>query len=229
MVVRDVAEAIRLVGQAIDHTRTIVEAVNDGRKYLEKFHPDAKKDLTALLNEMSKTLEGLAEVAGVITGFQFTAEGPGRELEPARFNRYVVQKEQKAKRLRAHRGDLKGSCEKIRRHRQALDDRAGEPWSGWALVLGEKRKQRRAKLSSDLNQLYADDQQIIFLIENLMRAADLALDDVRAALGSRTKAYPENVPRAADVLEEHATRFKPIHDECSDLAADLRQTIKLMG
>jgi hypothetical protein len=53
----------------------MVDAVNDGRKYLRSKHSKAQAEFAELLAQMQATVEGLADVTGVISRFRFSA-GP---------------------------------------------------------------------------------------------------------------------------------------------------------
>ena len=43
-IIKDAAEAIQLLSDLIDDTRSIVKAINDGREYLARNHPEAGGD-----------------------------------------------------------------------------------------------------------------------------------------------------------------------------------------
>jgi hypothetical protein len=73
-VVREVADALKMLTDVINNTRDIIDAVNDGRKYLASKYPDARGDLAKLLDQMEITVVGLADVTKILTGFQFTVE-----------------------------------------------------------------------------------------------------------------------------------------------------------
>jgi len=225
--VKDALKLLKSVKDAVESTRAIVEAVNDGKKYLARFHPDARKDVALLLVEVSKTLNGLSKVAAIVGEFQFTGSGKARDMEPSRFNNFVIGRAAEAHDLQDNISDLKGSCTKILKHREALDKRAKDGWSGWPKLLGEKRKKRREELASVLSNLYADDRRIIDLIETLLGVAETGLQEVRVALGTPV-AKPANVPKAAKILEQYATQFRPIQNECSMLATELRQEGKAL-
>src|SRR5205814_3454439 len=124
--VRDVAEVIKLLGDVVKSTREIVEAVNDGKKYLKTQFPDAPKDLARLLAQMRLTILGLAEVTKVISAFRFVYDGEnldpaaaGREL--ARFNKYIIAQQVRVQGLKNDIARLKAKCDKVRKLRDELD------------------------------------------------------------------------------------------------------------
>ena len=60
--VREVTDAMKIVGQAIKDGREIVAALHDSSDYLRTRYKRANKDLAGVLTEMRKTLLGLAKV-----------------------------------------------------------------------------------------------------------------------------------------------------------------------
>jgi len=178
-----------------------------------------------MLDEIRKTLRGLAKVSRVVTHFQFSVAGAARDLEPVRFNNYVISSKEEMQELRDSLSDLKGSCDRVREHRDALNQQAGGDSWGWIGLLGEKREARRQELAIQLDDAYAIDQHIIDNFNILMGAATAALREVSASLGSQTEADPANVPKAARLLRDYAAAFEPLEDECIELAAELRQLI----
>jgi len=51
-VVTEIAEALKLVGDVVKSTREVIDAINDKRKYLKRYHPTAEPQLGALLAQM---------------------------------------------------------------------------------------------------------------------------------------------------------------------------------
>src|SRR5262249_21384966 len=152
-----------------------------------------------LLSEMRQTIIGLAKVSDVITEFQFTISGSGRDLEPARFNNMVIERKHRIIELRESISRLKGSSGKMREYATKLAGREGRPY--WELfdVMGLARK-RAVGLGQKFNDLYVIDERIVELFETLMNAARVALQEVSNALGPPGAADPTNVDAAARVL-----------------------------
>jgi hypothetical protein len=73
VLVSEIAVVLQQPADVVKNTREIVEAVNDGRKFLASRHPEAKQDLSDLIGQMQLTIEGLAEVTSVISGFRFVS------------------------------------------------------------------------------------------------------------------------------------------------------------
>ena len=69
MLVKEIAESIKLPGDVVKSTREIIKAVNDGREYLKRYYPDAQGDLSKLLRQMERAIKGLASVTKVISAF----------------------------------------------------------------------------------------------------------------------------------------------------------------
>jgi hypothetical protein len=98
-IARDVADAIHLLAELVRDTRELADAIGDGRKFLTREHPEAKADLVEMVTQMQATVEGLAEVTSVVTGFRFTTKGAAVDFEPARFNKYVIAQKKEGDRI----------------------------------------------------------------------------------------------------------------------------------
>ncbi|HEX9275158.1 MAG TPA: hypothetical protein VGA51_02030 [Casimicrobiaceae bacterium] len=114
--VKEIAEVIKLLGDVVKSTREIVDAVNDGRKFLASRYPEARQGFSDLFAQMQRTVEGLAEVTKVIMGFRFVTGGEavdretaGREL--ARFNDYVIEQKSDIAKLKNRIREMKADCE----------------------------------------------------------------------------------------------------------------------
>jgi hypothetical protein len=227
--VREIADVIRMIAEVVKNTREIVETINDGRKFLAANHPDAKGDFVDLLDEMQRTVEGLAEVTKVISGFRFVYdehmfERNTAERELARFNTYVIDQRKDVTALRNRIRKLKADCEKVRTLRDKLDARTQDrSWGSLFGLLGNRARQRAGELASSLSNFYADDQRMIDLFQETLRLAEMAIDDVDEALGPRGRASPYNVPTAAEVLGTYATLFERPERELHALADGLSQ------
>jgi hypothetical protein len=117
VLVTEVADVVRTLADVVRNTREIVDAVNDGRKFLAAKHPEAQKDFAELLSQMQLTVEGLAEVTKVISGFRFvtdmrTLDRDTADRELARFNDYVIEQKADIARLKNRIRELKADCEK---------------------------------------------------------------------------------------------------------------------
>jgi len=226
--VREVADTVDLVSRTIQNARQIAAAFKDARGYLTKRYPGANADLAGLLTEMRLTLVGLAKVSDVITGFQFTVSGAGRDLEPARFNNLVIERKHLLSELRNSISRLKGSSGKMNDYATALTEHSGRP--AWQLfdVMGLS-DQRAAELGQQFNDLYVVDGRIIELIETLMNASGEALQAVSDALGPPGAADPENVASAAKVLGEYAVEFRRLEDACTDLSSELENQVNVLA
>lgn len=206
MLVRELVDTVKLLSDLISGTRDIVEAINDGRRYLAERFPTAEPDFAELISQMQRTLEGLAEVTKVVSAFRFDIETTGSDL--ARFNDYVLEQGVTVVRLGGSIRDLKGSCEKVRRVRDSLDAKAGHGWGSLFGLLGQKAEDRRSELISPVSNFYADDQRIIEMIESLLKMSQAALDEVDAELGPPGVAHAYNIPAAAATLRVYAAVFK---------------------
>lgn len=227
--VKEIAESFKLLGDVIKSTREIVKAVNDGREYLKRYYPEAQGDLSSLLRQMQRAIEGLASVTKVISGFRFVVAGTSvdratADRDLARLNDYLIAQREKASILKGSIRDLKADCDKVRKLRDKLDARTKtHSWGSMFELFGSKARKRSQELHSALSNFYADDQRMIQLLSDSLALTEKALAEVEDALGPPGIANPYNVPIAAQVLGLYATLFRSPHDELHSLADDLNQ------
>lgn len=227
-IVKEIADALEQVADVIKNTRSIVKAVNDGREYLKRKYPDATGDFAELLKQMQITVEGLADVTGVMQGFRFVmGSRQAAERDLVRFNNYVIKQGAKVTKLKGQIRKLKGDCEKIRGLREALNERSKRPsWSSFLGLVGVKSGRRREDLASVVSDFYADDLRMIDVIEAALDLAEEALSDVDGSLGEPGTASPHLVPRAARMLGFYAEAFKGPHEQLKDLAKSMDDTAR---
>ncbi|HKE46466.1 MAG TPA: hypothetical protein VKB52_00255 [Rhodanobacteraceae bacterium] len=225
--VSEVAALIKELGDVVKSTREIVDAVNDGRKFLKLRHPEAEGDLAGLLQQMQRAIEGLASVTRIVGSFRFVVEPGTIDLDAARtdlvrFNDYVMHQREHAARLHGEIRTLKAQCDKVRALRDKLDARTeSRAWGSMFELIGGKARQRSMELNSALSNFYADDQNMITLLEQMFRLANAALDEVESALGPPGTQNPYSVPVAASVLGTYAQLFKQSEAGLDALADDL--------
>jgi hypothetical protein len=207
--VREVADAVKLIADVVRNTRELVDAVNDGRAYLASKHPDASENFAKLLTQMQLTMEGLAEVTKVISGFRFEIEeGKAVRGEVSRFNAYVVEQSKAVTSLGGRIKDLKADCEQVRYLRDDLDARSKNRGPGSMFgLLGVKSRRQAQDLASKLSDFYADDQRMIDAIVSILTIAEQALNEVDSELGPPGTAYADNVEAAATILGLYAGAF----------------------
>ncbi|HYO20117.1 MAG TPA: hypothetical protein VES02_15800 [Dermatophilaceae bacterium] len=221
--VRDIAEAVKLIGDVVKSTRTIIEAINDGRKYLERHAPDTSQYWAEMMHQMQITVEGLAEVTKVVSGFAFGfgASGP-TESDLARFNDYVLAQEAKVVELRGRLRQLKGSSGRVQELRDVLNAYTTQPgWSSMWGLLGEKGRREAEQLASLLGNFYADDMRLVETIDYMIRVSESAVADVQAALGPPGRAYSFNIPVAAELLGLYAGMFTEPQHRLNELVSSL--------
>jgi hypothetical protein len=222
--VREVADVIKMLGDVVKGTREIVEAVNDGRKFLAARHPEAVKDFADLIGQMQLTVQGLADVTKVLSGFRFVTDGDALDLESAhselaRFNNYVIAQKADISALKNRIRELKADCEKVRILRDKLDAATETRTYGSLFGLfGNKARKRSMELSSILGNFYADDQRMIELVQLTLELAENGIRDVESALGPPGVANPYNVPTAAETLGIYAVLFKDPQKQLHKLA-----------
>jgi hypothetical protein len=227
--VSEVAALIKELGDVVKSTRDIVEAVNDGRKYLKLRHPEAEGDLAELLQQMQRAIEGLASVTRIVGSFRFVVHPGQVDVDSARqdlvrFNDYVMQQRTHAAKLHANIRTLKAQCEKVATLRNKLDARTrSQSWGSMFELFGNEAQQRALELHGALSSFYADDQRMIALLETTFRLADAALDEVETTLGPPGVQNPYSVPAAAAVLGTYAHLFRRCEGELDTLADDLSE------
>jgi len=228
--VREVAEAIKLLGDVVKSTREIIDAVNDGRKFLAATHPEAQQDFSDLFGQMQLAVEGLAEVTKIISGFRFVARTDNENLdiaarELARFNDYVIEQKKDIARLKNNIRKLKADCDKVRVLRDKLDAQTqSRSWGSLFTLFGAKAQQRAHELCSSLSNFYADDQRMIDLLRQTLELAEGGIKEVEDTLGPPGIANPYNVPAAAAVLSSYAVLFDAPQSELHSLADILSET-----
>lgn len=222
--VKDAADVIKMLGDVIDSTRDIVDAVNDGKKFLAQKHPQAQQDFTGLISQMQKAIEGLAQVTSVVSSFRFVTEGKAGDYETAnrelaRFNNYVIKQKLDIATLRNNIRSLKSNCEKVRQLRDKLDGQTiDRSWGSLFGLLGSKAKQRTIELHSTISNFYADDQRMIDLFNTTLDLAEQAIRDIDETLGSPGTANPYNVPIAAETMGTYSAIFSEPNKELNRLA-----------
>lgn len=229
--VRDMADAVHTLAEVIRDTRELAEAVRDGRKFLAREHPKAKGDLVTMLSQMQTTVEGLARVTAVVTGFRFTTRGAAVAFEPARFNAYVIEQKTHVASLRGDIRKLKGSCDKIREARDKLNEMAGNrnDWTAMFRLFGAERREMNTRLAGTLSEFYADDQHMIGLITQILKLSQAALTEADVALGPAGTASPGNVEIAAEVLNVYAGVFKESEARLAALVKTLEDAVDALN
>ena len=225
-VIAEVRDAISLIADLVDQTRTILDALTDGRAYLAKNHPDAKGDLSDLLEQMRAPIVGLHSAARIVSDFDFTVDGSERDREPARFNEHLIALGERQASLSENISLLKGSCTRVLRLSQDLDARAQDrPW--WAL-LGDRAGQQANELGRTLHRLYGLDSDMADHARAVLHATERSLDEVRAILraGRDSAAVSvKNVNAAARVLHDQALGVRPQLSRLENLRDELQRHI----
>lgn len=222
--IKDVAEVIKMLGDVVNSTREIIDAVNDGKKFLAQKHPQAQKDFTNLISQMQKAIEGMSKVTSVVTNFRFVTEAKATDYdtanrELARFNDYVIAQKSDIATLRNNIRSLKANCEKVRQLRDKLDAQTTDrSWGSLFGLLGSKAKKRTIELHNAISNFYADDQRMIDLFNKTLDLAEQAIKDIDEILGSPGTANPYNVPIAAETMGTYSVIFNEPNKELNRLA-----------
>jgi len=228
-VVSEVAELVGKLSEVVKNTREIIDAVNDGKKYLELKFPEAKHDFSELLAQMQLTVNGLSNVTKIIHGFRFAFHESVSETEPAlrelaRFNDYTIEQKKDITELENKINKLKADCEKIRSIRDKLDaGTKSRAWGSLFELLGIKKAETSLRLHDTLSNFYSDDQRMIELVQKTLHLAKNAIEEVESTLGPPGSANPYNLPIAANTLGTYAMLFKQPQVELTELAAALSE------
>ena len=225
-IVREIADAVGMLAQIVDNTRSIVKAVDDGREYLARRYPDAAEEFAELLDQMQITVEGLAEATSVMSGFRFVVGSRSTaEKDLQSFRNYVIAQEAKVVSLRGQIRKLKADCDKIRGLRDDLEARRDDgTWSSMFGLLGMRKSARRDDLAGAISGFYADDQAMIYEVERLLDLSQRALAEVEEALGPPGHALAHNVPTAARMLGFYSQAFREPQQQLQQLLDALHQT-----
>ena len=74
-VIAEVREAVGLLARLVEDTRTLLAALEDGRKYLQAKHSDAAGRVADVLEQMRFTVAGTVSVTRVVLDFDFSLGG----------------------------------------------------------------------------------------------------------------------------------------------------------
>jgi hypothetical protein len=237
--IKDVAGIIITLGDIVKSTREVIDAVNDGKKFLALKHPEAQKDFSKLIEQMQRAIIGMTRVTSLISSFRFVTDGKlvdraTADSELARFNNYVIAQKKDIDALKNDIRQLKADCKKVRQLRDKLDTRSKDrSWGSLFGLLGAKAEKRTLELHSTISNFYADDQRMIEFFGQTLALAEGAIKDVEEVLGPPGTTNPYNVPQAAAMLGSYSVLFeapsKQLHelaDAMSDVQSDLITTTK---
>lgn len=222
--IKDVAKAIKMLGDVVKSTREVIDAVKDGKKFLAMKYPEAQKDFSSLIGQMQLTIEGLATVTSVISGFRFVTDGKIHDSSIAyqdlsRFNDYIIQQDKDITALKNSISKLKTNCEKVKELRDKLDSRTKDrSWGSLFGLLGKSAQKRTIELHGTISNFYADDQRMIELFTQTLALAEQAIKDVGEVLGPSGTLNPYNIPEAAEMLGTYAVLFARPNKELHKLA-----------
>ncbi len=150
-VIGEIRDAVGVLANVVDETRTILDALRDGRAYLQRHHPDARGDLVDLLEQMRTTVAGLVSASRVVTDFDFVVDGSARDRAPDRFNDHLIAAQQRVAYLESELDRLKASCSRIGILSDVLQQRAdNRPCGGhfWATAPGTGPMSSRTRCTS---------------------------------------------------------------------------------
>ena len=225
-VVAEVRDGVKLVADGINNIRTIYSAINDGREYIQRLHPNVKGDLAAMCVEMRKTANAVATASAIITHFRFTVSGNARDLEPARFNDHLLENKAHLRDVEDQLNALRGRCGVIRDHASDLDDKAKTAgFRNLFGLIGVDSEERERQLAGALQRIYDDEMEFHHNVYGMRRTLECALDAIGDELGPPGAMDPENVPNAAATLGEYAEVFGNLESDANYAAYQLQEVI----
>jgi hypothetical protein len=225
-IVQEVTDAIDLITRNINNIRTLVEACQDGGKFLMTHHPGVRDDLGAMCHEMQKTLHAIAAASAIVTHFRFTVATDAMHAEPARFNDYLMEHKSQALEVRDQLETMRGHCHVIREHAASMEKTA-DSFSLRSLfsLIGVDSRERQDELRAALEEIYNDEMAYHATMSAMSDAVHRALEAVQDALGPSGAMDPVNVPIAAEVLGAHADAFAGLESTCNYEARRIQRVL----
>jgi hypothetical protein len=224
--VKEVADAIATVSEGIDHITTVAKAVRDGVDYVKTQHPEIKKNLQGMCVEMRNTTLAIAVASSILTQFKFTVAGSDVDKEPARFNNYLIAYKEKAATVDKPLQAMRGHCHVICKHVQTLQKSAQKlSLNKVLLLLGISSIDREKQVLDALQKIYDEEMQSFLLVNRLTFALRQSLSEVSDALGPGGQAKPQNVPKAAALLNEYSVAFAQLEAKSNFVALELQGLI----
>lgn len=219
--------ALDIVATAIENVRTIGEAVREGKDYLDKKHPEAKKDVVVMLQEMAKTTKFVREASAVITAFRFVKDSDASATE---FNKLWVKQNAEAKYFRDNLDALRSHCGVIRQH---ADKIAVEALNGdkdykvlFGSLFGLSSPMRDADLAARLARLANDDYDVEQTARLLLETIERALEAVHeAVMSDEDMIDPARLPAGAAILRQCREKFTPIERKAEEARVSVTKLI----
>lgn len=225
-VVKEVTDGITLVADGIKNIKTIYEAIQKGRNYISKQHPEVKQALAGMCVEMQKTTNAVAVASAIITHFRFTVTGSARDAEPARFNEHLIKSKKHVRALEQQLNALRGRCGVIASHATKLDRRAKKAgMQNLFELMGVKSRTRERRLAGALAEIHNSEMVFHRNIYGMRYTLETALSAVSDELGPRGSMTPSRVRRAATLLGEYAQLFGKLESEANYAALQLQELI----
>lgn len=225
-VVNEVLAGVKLVADGIENIRTIYSAINDGKDYIDRLHPDVKGDLALMCTEMRKTCNAVATASAIITHFRFTVTGSARDLEPARFNDHLMRNKLDVKNVEDQLNALRGHCGVIEEHANNLDSKAKSAnMRSLFRLIGIDSVPREIQLAEALHSIYDDEMEYHRNIYGMRQTLERALEAIGDELGPPGSMDPANVPKAAAALGDYAEVFGKLESDANYAAFQLQELI----
>ena len=222
-ILKEITDGIKLVADAIKNIKEIHDAIKDGKKYFEKAHPEIKKDVIAMCDELLKTCNAIATASSIITNFRFNASPGAIDNEPTRFNDYFIRFKTNRNEAEDLIRSLKGHCHIIKEHANKISQ--GDTNSFWSFI-GLQSQQRKTELSALLQNIYDDERDFHSIVYRMAQSMNAAIEDVTSALSLNGMMNSSKVPDASMKLIEYAKSFKELELLAEETRNKLSATIQ---
>jgi hypothetical protein len=183
-----------------------------------------------VVEELEKSLDVIKQASAVLTNFRFAIASDALGTELARFNDYFIKSKTDVQQLRQHIDDLRTHCTKVREHASRISGLATAPeFAKIFTLLGMNSPEKEKELGEQLDALAYEDFSIANSAERMLDCLEDALKDVQNELGESGAMFPQDVPKAAALLAEHAREFGMMEDTASEAVSMTRDLVKELG
>lgn len=222
----EVIEGLDRVAKTIENISKIREAILEGKDYIAVKHPEIKKDLGLLLGEFRKTMHSMANASAVLTNFRFAIASDAGTTELRKFNDYYIHHKEQARFLEEHLDDLRGHCSIVRDHAFRIGDKtATSGIMDLFSLMGFKSPKREQELAKMLDQLAYEEFEDANALQIMVSCLKDALNEVQYSLQKDGVMYPENIPEAAKLLSEYATKFEELENSAIQAEKEIKKVI----
>lgn len=221
-ILKEIVDGITIVADSINNIKEIHTAIKDGKKYFEKAHPEIKKDVSAMCNELRKTCNAISTAASIITTFRFDSSPGTIEAQPRIFNNYFMKYINNKNEAQDLIYSLKGHCSIVKQHAENISK--GNTSTFWTFF-GLQSAQRELELAAMLEKIYSDEQDFYSIVHRMADCMNKAIEDVMSTLCENGMMTSTKVPDASIKLLSYAKEFKTLELVAKKIQDELDTTI----